>query len=188
MRDRNAATRRRAAFTLLELMLVLTVVLVVAAMAAPLVRRSFAYQSLRSGADQVRASFGQARIRAIKSGNVFAFLYAQGGESYTISPFINAYSLINPQIMASVQSPPPLRKLPAGLVFAGANVSGDARGQFESEGASGTQGMTPILFYPDGSSQDAAVYLRNDRNDLIRVDLRGLTGMSNVARVSDQGQ
>lgn len=180
---RCAAARRRAAFTLLELMLVLSVIIVVAGLAAPLLNRSFASQTLQSGADQVRASFGQARIRAIKTGNVFAFLYAPGGDQYTIAPFLNAYSLINPQILAATQAPPQMRSLPRGLQFAGADVSGDARAQFESDGASLQRGMTPILFYPDGSSQDAALYLQNQQGGLIRIDLRGLTGMSHVARV-----
>lgn len=178
---RCAAARRRAAFTLLELILVLSVIMVVAGLAAPLLRRSFASQTLRAGADQVRAQFGQARIRAIKTGNVFAFLYTPGADSYTIAPFLNAYSLINPQIVAAAQAPPQLRTLPKGLQFAGADVSGDARAQFEAEGATLQRGMTPILFYPDGSSQDAALYLRNQQGDTIRIDLRGLTGMSNVS-------
>jgi prepilin-type N-terminal cleavage/methylation domain-containing protein len=177
--------RIRRGFTLLELILVLAVIVAVLSMVTPFLQRSFSVQTLKGAADQVRASFGSARARAIKTGNVYAFLYTRDADTYTLAPFINAYSLINPQVLASVQSPPPLDRLPKGLTFVGSVVSQDARAQFESEGAAAiTGGMTPILFYPDGTSQDAALLIQNSKGDQIRIDLRGLTGLSNIVRVS----
>ncbi len=178
---------RRRGFTLLELMLVLGVIVAVLAMAAPMLHRSFSYQTLKSGADQVRAAFTDARAKSIKTGNVYAFLYSPKTDIYTIAPFINSYSIINPEIISTVQNPPPMQQLPRGIQFVGAAVSQDARAQFESEDAPlPPGGMTPILFYPDGTSQDASLVIINENGELIRVDLRGLTGLSSTNRMSTE--
>jgi catechol 2,3-dioxygenase-like lactoylglutathione lyase family enzyme len=148
----------------------------------------FSAQALKGGADQVRAEFDRARVQAIRSGKVYSFLYQQDGDSYAIAPLVNAYSLVKPSVVAAMGDAPALKKLPSGLLFAGSSVSDDARAQFESEqGQVGENGMTPILFYPDGTSQDAYLYLQNMQGEHIRIYLRGLTGMSSASRQSDEG-
>jgi hypothetical protein len=41
----------------------------------------------------------------------------------------------------------------------------------------------PIYFYPDGTSSSAQLVLWNDRQQLIRVHLRGITGTSQVGEL-----
>jgi type II secretory pathway pseudopilin PulG len=183
------ALRRLRGFTLFELLLVLGIFMVIVALATPFLARAFHAQALNNGADLVRASFDRARVQAIRTGNVYAFLYEPGTSSYTISPLINAYSLVNPSLSGGASGSPAIKQLPQGLVFAGSAVSEDARAQFESEGASlAARNMTPILFYPDGTSQDAYVLVANDQGHQIRIRLRGLTGMSSAARVGQEEQ
>ena len=174
-------------FTLFELLIVLGIFMVIAALATPFLLRTFSSQALKSGADQVRAAFDRARVQAIRSGNVYTFLYQPKAAAYTIAPLITSYSLVNPSVAATVGDPPALKQLPHGLLFVGSSVSDDARAQFESEnGQVAADGMTPILFYPDGTSQDAYLFVQNPQGEQIRIYLRGLTGMSSIIRVSDE--
>ncbi len=185
----RAVSSHSRGFTFFELLLVLAIFMVIAAMATPFLLRTFNSQALKSGADQVRAAFDRARVQAIRTGNVYAFLYQSDSAEYTISPLINAYSLVNPAVAASAGNSPAMKQLPAGLIFGGSSISEDARAQFESEGAAvAGSGMTPILFYPDGTSQDAYLFVANQRGDQIRVHLRGLTGLSTAERVGDKEQ
>lgn len=178
----------RSGFTLFELLVVLAVFVVVATLATPFLLRTFNSQALKGGADQVRSEFDRARVQSIRTGNVYSFLYRTGADEYTIAPLVNSYSLVNPSLAPSLGEPPPVKHLPAGLLFAGSSVSNDARAQFESDGSQlSAAGMTPILFYPDGTSQDAFLYVQNKQGESIRIYLRGLTGMSSVIRVNEGG-
>lgn len=178
---------RFGGFTFFELLLVLAIFMVIAAMATPFLLRTFNSQALKSGSDLVRSTFDRARVQSIRSGNVYAFLYSQGASNYTIAPLINAYSLVNPSLGSSLADSPVVKQLPSGLTFVGSSVSQDARAQFESDGAATSNGgMTPILFYPDGTSQDAYLVVANAQGDQIRIHLRGLTGLSTALRVGDE--
>ena len=46
--------------TLLELLLVVAIIVVVAAVSVPIVQRTFARQALQKGADRLRVAMGQA--------------------------------------------------------------------------------------------------------------------------------
>ena len=80
--------------------------------------------------------------------------------------------------------------LPEKVIFAGSSIYHDIRSQqLEESGETTTQmqnsiglqtQMPPIVFYPDGTTSDAQIFLRNDRNHVIIVQLRGLTGMSRI--------
>ncbi len=92
-------------------------------------------------------------------------------------------------------------ELPEGVAFLAADVLFDQRSalqlnetvdpqslsQFDrslqSDTLGGEQWGTPIYFFPDGTSSTAQVLLSNDRNEIVRVYLRGLTGMVRVGRV-----
>jgi prepilin-type N-terminal cleavage/methylation domain-containing protein len=174
-------------FTLFELLVVLAIFMVVAALATPFLFRAFNGQTLRGGADVVRAEFDRARVQAIRTGNIYAFLYQRNTGDYTTAPLIDSYSLVNPSMANKIGESPHIKTLPAKLVFAGSSVSDDARAQVASEsGQLESAGMTPILFYPDGTSQDAYVFLQSEQGGRIRVYLRGLTGMSSVQRSGEE--
>ncbi len=80
------------------------------------------------------------------------------------------------------------RNLPEGVLFASSEVQADVRGQQIQQQVQGTQvgnnqELSPILFYPDGTTSDARLALTNEYRRLyVVVSLRSLTG---IARVSD---
>lgn len=192
--SRRRSRVRRQAFTLMELLLVLALMVAIAAIAWPALRGSFDTQRLAKSADQLRAAFGKTRVRAMRTGaiQVFRFQPGRGGygsETWTAS----AEEVVSAATAAGgVASGPPMPTatavptsstdtLPEGVVFHLAEVTVDARAA--SLLGSGGDGETaewssPIFFYPDGTTSNTHVVLANERGQAIVVTLRGLTGLS----------
>ena len=70
---------RRTAFTLLEIILVVVLVGIVAALAVPAMNAAFATYEVRQAASRVRARIIEARSRAIEHGIPYGFVYLSGG-------------------------------------------------------------------------------------------------------------
>ena len=68
----------RPAFTLVEVMLVLALLVVIGALIWPAVKGPFEGQRLRKAGDQVRAEWTRARTRAMKSGRTQVFQFQTG--------------------------------------------------------------------------------------------------------------
>jgi Tfp pilus assembly protein FimT len=192
---KTAATR--SGLTLLELMLVLGIIVALGAMVLPAFDRIFASQRLDKSADIVRAEMGRARVQAIRTGKVFAFVYNEGQSQLAVRQFDQlAQAGTVPHFQRGTGSPQAGRadgragnmdysneELPRGVRFVAGQAIDDIRSQYEADAAGGSSGkLKPILFYPDGSSQDAQVILANERGDVIRIILRGLTGSARAVR------
>ena len=65
---------------MLELILVLAIVIVIAALAAPAVDGTINRQAIVSATDRVRVAMGQARVKAIRTGEVHALFFQRGGQ------------------------------------------------------------------------------------------------------------
>ena len=185
-------TRRRSAFSMLELMLVLAIVIVVSALAVPAVQGTISNQAIASGTDRVRIAMGQARVQAIRTGKVFAFYYQRGGQWFDVAPLEDQGQLSSQQNangQVSVQD----RELsdnwlPREVRFVSGETELDSRSEAAKD-SSGSPTMDAILFYPDGTSQDARLRLQDERGRLMAVELRGLTGLATSIRsVASNGQ
>lgn len=190
-RPNDRRLNRRAlkqGMTLMELLLVVAIMVVIAALAAPSVQRTIARQTLRSGADRVRVAMGQARVRAIREGEEFAVFYMPDGGWFNVAPYAQYQEQSNlaarqqQNVENGVQTDFEDDMLPRGVKFAATESIVDARAAetMEATGASGTVKM--ILFYPDGTSQDARITLQNQVNSVIDIELRGLTGIAKTVR------
>jgi type II secretory pathway pseudopilin PulG len=174
---------------LFELLLVLAILVVVAAMAVPLLQRSFLTQKVNSAADRVRAECGKARVRAIRESEVYAFYYAPGSNHYAVAPFKDAAKYVNAQMLQTgdrdVEHDLQANVLPRGVRFAGVGIVSDGRSDFASaQGGTGLSGMQPILFYPDGKCQSAQITLQSiDTGETITIKLRDLTGTSTIVKL-----
>jgi Tfp pilus assembly protein FimT len=197
-KSRKSATAR-SGLTLLELLLVLGIIVTLAAMVLPAFDRIFASQRLDKSADLVRAEMGRARVQAIRTGKVFAFVYNEGQSQLAVRQFDQlAQAGSIPHFERASGSPQggmadgragnmdySNEELPRGVRFVTGQAIDDIRSQYESASAGGSKGkLKPILFYPDGSSQDAQIVLANERGDVMRVIVRGLTGSARAVRVS----
>jgi len=195
----------RRAVTLFELLLVLTLLVLLGALAWPTIEGTFIVSRLRSAADQIRAAWSDAQLESMRSGTPHLFRYEPDARKYSVSPWdwnLTADESARDRADdtdAATANAATEGELPDGIVFSSSEVSADARAaayasrtgdQEQSE-----QGESaPIVFYPDGTSTDASVLLKDTKGFLIRVTLRGLTGISRCSEtltareVADEGR
>lgn len=179
--------RDRRGMTLIELLLVVFIMVVVAALVAPNIRRTFSRQALQKGADRVRVAMGQARVRAIKNGEEYAVFYLPGGSWFNVAPFtkFKEQSTLAGRrkdlAEANQQGDFEDDLLPKGIRFVAGEVSMDARAADVLASAQ-SDNLRSILFYPDGTSQDAKIILENDKENFVEIQLRGLTGLAKSVR------
>ena len=183
----------RHAFTLIELILVLGVMVMIFSLAVPLATRALGTHSLRQSADLVRVAMGKARVKAIRSGEIHAMFFQINSGWYNIAPFNEIVAqegiAARQQQLAATQAPNNFsdNRLPTGIQFASGIAVADGRSaDAYNQIGSGSAQVQPILFYPDGTSQDATVYLKNDKQSIISVELRGLTGTAKTVRLTGQ--
>lgn len=177
----------RTGFSLIEIIIVVALMVTVAALAVPAMSDFFGSQKLAKAADKVRTEMGRARVSAIRTGDIYAFYFAPEMTSYTVAPFNESFQeRINPQERRGQDERGSdfnfyEERLPRGITFAAADSPSDARvAQAMVENDVNLSTMRPILFYPDGTSQNATIILRNDRQELYKVTLRGLTGSASA--------
>lgn len=188
------APRRRRAFSLLELMLVLALMVVIGALAYPALRGPFETQKLRKAGELVRAEWARARLRAMRTGRVHVFRYAPSATQYQVETFVTAaddvqsvndFQPSGSNVNGGVRPTLPTQRsanLPDGIRFFGGETAVDGRAsQFSDSTGMGIEGAgnpIPVLFYPDGTTSEAALILANERQQCVQVTLRGLTGSS----------
>lgn len=192
----------RRAYTLLELLLVLAILVIAAAAVAPSLRGVIRNASLKSAADTVRAELTKAHVRAMKTGRTQVFQYELDGGKYKVEPWVgDDEALESPTGEASGAAAPVAgdvgnlneKSLPEGIKFVQGDSALEMRSQrIEEElsamGGAGASWSRPILFYRDGSASDAYIVVGNDREAGIRIDLRGMTGAVKVGQISDLKQ
>jgi prepilin-type N-terminal cleavage/methylation domain-containing protein len=228
-------SQQHRAFTLLEIILVLALMVVFATLAGASLRSGFRHQRLRKAAEQIRNEWTRARVESIKNGRAYVFYHAQQGNQFLVMPQASLDDVLptmmgdananqfqnqsqfssqlsssqrstgfgnssnaaaNPYSVAVRQ-----RELPEGVQFFGADVQFDQRSAvqlnqtpdpstftqfdlgFDSQSLQDQQWGVPVYFFPDGTSSTAQLILTNDRNEAVRVYLRGLTGLVRVGSV-----
>ena len=170
---------------MLEMILVLAIAIAVAALAVPAVQGTIGNQAIVSGADRVRIAMGQARVQAIRTGDVHALFYQREGQWFDVAPLADHRRLTGQQ--SNGRSPSINDRelsdnwLPRQVFFIAGQTQIDARSESAKE-ASGSSPVDVILFYPDGTAQDARILLQDERGRTMAVELRGLTGNAKTIR------
>ena len=182
---------QRRGFTLIEILVVLAIIVLVTAMAVPLIRKPLVRREVQSAADSVRTKLFHARIGAMRSSHVYTFQYQPGSGSYRVSP----------QDQPSVQSgddsqttgqdsaladgehqPSEDGSLPDGIHFMADDSpdpdapDGTSPMLAQSDGGGSGGWSDPIFFYPDGTTSDARLIVASGRGFAVHVRLRGVTG------------
>lgn len=186
----------RHGFSLLELMMVLAIIVTVIALSVPAINRSFARQALDKSADRLRVAMGKARVSAIKEGDVYAVFVEPNGRWFDVAPFNSAKEQIAKSRSRSGDSSERSASnfednmLPNGILFAEGDVFVNSRAmgaQNQVKSAGKVSGnLQQILFYPDGTSQDAKIMLVNETGGIVEVQLRGLTGLAKAVRLKER--
>jgi prepilin-type N-terminal cleavage/methylation domain-containing protein len=192
---------RRNAFTLLEMLLVLAIIVAIAALAAPSLRGIIQSARLRAAADTVRTEWTRAHVKAMKTGRIQVFRYELGGVKYAVQPWIAGDDALESSAPATAgfgvadetqdsANAGEGHELPEGTLFVAGDAAVESRSvaieqtamdatQFESEWS------RPILFYPDGTTSDAFVVVANENKVGIKIELRGMTGTATLGDVMD---
>jgi type II secretory pathway pseudopilin PulG len=189
---------RRPALTLVEVVLVLALLVVISAVTVPLITGSLTQARLVHSADLVRAAWGKARLAAMRAGESYVFRYEPQGSRYqivrlaaTMAEDAGDINLLPPEEAADVEYEEvdllrlSLSRLPEEVVFASGEIG--AVPQLAASVAATEGGWSsPILFYADGTTTDAAITLANSTGAMIRVTLRGLTGISRTSEIGSE--
>jgi len=191
---------RRHAFTLVEILLTLSIIVALAALAWPALEWTLTRQRLLKAADQIRAEWCGARVDAMESGQNYVFRYMPQGDQFQIRPQVtevtgeenlfgdvlaDAPGVVVPTGQSGETSSP---KLPEGVVFLAGETAADTRAamalsQGDQTAALASGWSSPILFYPDGTTSTARLVLKNQRDRCIELNLRGLTGTVTVGEI-----
>jgi prepilin-type N-terminal cleavage/methylation domain-containing protein len=77
---------RRRGLTLIEVMLVMVMLIILAVVAYPSLSAMYGDVKVKAAADQVRASWTEARARAIEDGRPYRFAVKPGGGDFRVAP------------------------------------------------------------------------------------------------------
>jgi type II secretion system protein H len=140
---------RRAGFTFVELIVVMVILAVVAALVAPSFSRTIASARLRSAASDVRTSLARGRALAVAAAKerTVAFDLSRG-----------EFGVDNEAV----------RLLPE-TIRLGAVLPGEERQE---------RGSVRVRFFPDGSGEEAEISVTAEDGGTLRVTVDPLTGLS----------
>ena len=82
---------RQIGFTLVEVILVLTILVVIAALGIPMLRGTLAQQQLKYSADRIRGEWLDARIRAMEEGQIFCMRCKLGSSTLIVDRILDAH-------------------------------------------------------------------------------------------------
>ncbi len=209
----SASRRVRSGFTLLELMLVLSIIALIGAIAVPRLEEVFERQQLRGSANELRLVWDTARLNAMRTGQAQMFECQPGTRNYTVKPLLLQSDVTSAGAGATVllsggnvaettkngvltEAAPvatDAEQLEEHISFVSCMVLADMRSynaardaQTTGLGEVDTQSVSQVvLFYPDGSTSTAEARIQNERGDVRAVQIRGLTGHSRVLDITN---
>jgi prepilin-type N-terminal cleavage/methylation domain-containing protein len=187
----------RRGMTLLELLIVLAMIVVLAAVSLPAIRQAWQYQQLKQAGDLLRAVCGQTRVKAMRSGQIQMLRVEVGTGRYYVQAWTTNDDSLNASADESLElqslqleiDPLHMKQLPEGITFHASNSHFDTRASEiedtlqQLERGQGTWSL-PVLFYPDGSSSFAELTLANEREQAIPLKIRSLTGLCQVGDIT----
>lgn len=218
-RRRNSSPSKcphaRRALTLVEMLLVLGVLAVMAAITWPGLQRAWVKQSLDEATEMVRIHLARTRNYAIDSVLIYEFRYEPGGNRFVVVPhepveILSEQTNIDPQGQVSEGSSADqlIRMggiLPDGVRFAEViNEEAVKLGQPEikpppvpiadwqlqglpnADELSGVAWSEPMLFYPDGSAQQAVLRVEDEYEQRVEISVRGLTGAVSTRQIEEE--
>jgi Tfp pilus assembly protein FimT len=182
----------RSGLTLVEVCLVLALLVIISAVAFPLMEGTFSRAGLESGAELVRGAWARARLAAMDSGQTHVFRFEPRASRFQIVTLdqlgMPDSEMITPEDPNAEHAVAdmlrlPQSRLPDGVVFAAGDISDSSQVLATLGTATQSAWSAPILFHPDGTTSDASIVLANAEQNTVRITLRGLTGIANKSAV-----
>ena len=179
----------RSGYTLSEMLVVLSVMVTVTALSQPALREALSDSRLRSAAKQVRVELAKTRLKAMKTGIALQFRYKLGEGRFEVGP--KSLDEQAPRLGGRVDrdrqrgeitdpaAPSVVEQdLPQGVSF-----EIDEPDDVHAASAAGEDGWSePIVFYPNGRTENAHIRLKGEHRAFVEVSLRGLTGVATAGK------
>lgn len=166
---------RRGGFTLLELLLVMAVIVIAAALVVPSFEAMLESRRDFVARDLVRARWAEMRAHAMEEGRAYRFAVTENTGSFRIAPDDDAYwsgkgSDEFDELPFILEG-----QLPEGVLFTTSESA--FAGLTQAPAPGDTWGMTIAVYLADGTARDdAVVYFGKAGQRGLGLRLRGLTG------------
>ena len=170
----------RSAYTLIEVMLVMMMMIILTSLAASPLMQSWRDQRTGSATEDVRALLAGTRLLALDKDETWQFVYEPGGTNYLRVP------LSAPTEGASEEKANQGKHsetLPTEITFGetgggtASTVSSELLNGLADAGAlSSVSWSAPILFYSDGTSSDTDFEIADEYGNSRTISVRDLTG------------
>ncbi|MGY8766894.1 MAG: hypothetical protein ACKVH8_00515 [Pirellulales bacterium] len=205
MMNRNLqlrSTKNRSAmsgFTLLELMMVLVLIIVLMSISLPAIVGPLKARRVSNAADLLRSEFGKTRVEAMESGRIRMFRFQRETGNFSVQPWMTGADTLESDLLGvsnelgdnsivyeSSETQTRTDTLPEGVKFFADQVTLDMRAYDLDEQAGGIETSDwsqPILFYPDGTTSDAKIFIQGETGFTMSISLRGLTGIARTEQV-----
>jgi prepilin-type N-terminal cleavage/methylation domain-containing protein len=181
--------RQRRAYTLMEIMLVMAIMVIIVGIGYPSIEALSAGVKVEGASDAVRGAWAEAQARAVNEGRPYRFAVVPGKGNYRVAPDSSDYWGGGTPAADDPDNPPLVleKSLPKGMVFTldGAAPAADPRGEtaLPDDGVDPGQWSSTAVFLPDGTAQDDVdITLQLEGVQPITVHLRALTGVVTVQR------
>lgn len=191
--------KSRQAFTLMEVVLVLALLVVIAALTFPSIEVMYTDMRMTSAADQIQAHWAEARARAMEDGQPYTFSVVWSKGNYRIAPE-NADSSSATSDASGPNNTPDAGllviddRLEKGIRFgqpdAWQGSAGDGQGDSSMpvDGVDASSWSSVVTFLPDGTARADATLILYARNATpLSVKVRALTGAVTVTPVQQDG-
>lgn len=195
-KENLSTQKKRAAFTLIEMLLVLALLLVLVSVVWPAVLRINTSNRLRQSMQDVNSAFAAARIRAIEQGVAYQVYFELGGSHYLVVPVDKSLLGLDTDSPASQQTNGTqtviVQELMEGFEFSETVTTTvtDPSIPFEwlskfpkAKDWKWIEASFPITFYPDGAAAFDLKHdiLGKDDKKVASIQLRGLTGATTIS-------
>lgn len=186
------AKRKRGAFTLLEMMLVMALIAMLAALVVPSITGFYKGEKLMAATDGVRAAAAQARLHAIDEGIPYRLCVVPGRGNYRAAPdsddlWSQSASGEYPTVEGVVPKDIALRVQAQGQTIM-VDSDGESAVSFDVGDVPEDAWSVVAVFRPDGTADKTVEIICSTANSLpLSITLRGLTGTTSVRRLGPGG-
>ncbi|MEM6798169.1 MAG: prepilin-type N-terminal cleavage/methylation domain-containing protein [Planctomycetota bacterium] len=179
--DRRVALR--SGFTLIEVMLVLALLVVISALAAPSLIGSLQRSRLDAAASELRTAWAQARLDAASSGETLRFqCRLQTGWGCVANASASLEEVDAALAAEQAEGGSPMEW--TDVVFTQLLVANTPGEPPLGESVADGELSAAVLFRPDGTTSDAEAVLEDATGAQLKVTLRGLTGSARIEDVA----
>lgn len=195
--------RLRSAFTVLELILVLTIIVALAGLSWPRVSGFLKREGVMTDVETVRQILDRARVEAIEDGMIYQFRYEPNGKKFVLLPY-ELQSVSNQDEKSTSIESVYSNDIKEAIVYelsekcsfynptalTGEPIAVERLAEPWLELLqNGTQHRdtswaAPILYSPDGSATDDVVVIADEDKRYISLTIRGLTGAVTTSRIA----